>query len=390
MELRVRTLPNELKLPPQFEVPSPPQYFKLPTTMAAVGPRGRGKTYNLCLWNKWMFDNEFFTRFYVISPTYESNDPLKTIPTRPGDVYTNNDESVEALRNIVTKVESEAHWHKEIITTYTEHYTEYRSHKRDISKMERAKVSYLRKMQKKIEDYYKDLEEEHEQMSIKSKAIEYVLRHKKEPPLKEQKRFINISDPLLVETEEDKTNRADLHNSRHKEKHPWFHPPPQLQHPVPLLFIDDCSHSPIYSTSRSNPLVNLTLRHRHLGGQGYGVSLQFAVQTFKSGVPKALRANTMQFLIFKTNDLSTILDIYQEVGAYCTKPDFVSLYFQAIQDPHDFLLIDTNPKDEMRVFRRGFDTFLIMPESKSTKRPMEDLLSEEDDYEEKKQKMEHK
>jgi hypothetical protein len=124
--------------------------------------------------------------------------------------------------------------------------------------------------------------------------------------------------------------------------------------------------------------VNLTLRHRHLGGQGYGVSLQFAVQTFKSGVPKALRANTMQFLIFKTNDLSTILDIYQEVGAYCTKNDFISLYFQAIQDPHDFLLIDTNPRDEMRVFRRGFDTFLIMPESKSNKRSVEDLLSEDE------------
>ena len=135
-----------------------------------------------------------------------------------------------------------------------------------------------------------------------------------------------------------------------------------MRRPVPLLFIDDCSHSPIYSPGRDNALVNLTLRHRHIGGQGYGVSIQFAVQTFKSGVPKALRQNTMQFLIFKSNDISNILDIYQEVGAFCTEEEFLRLYTLAIQGKHDFLLIDLNAKDDARVFRRNWDTLLILPD----------------------------
>jgi hypothetical protein len=106
-------------------------------------------------------------------------------------------------------------------------------------------------------------------------------------------------------------------------------------------------------------LVNLTLRHRHIGGQGFGVSIQFAVQTFKTGVPKALRQNTMQFLIFKTNDIGTVMDIYEEVGAFVDKEAFIDLYNRAIQDDHDFLLIDMNARSERRIFRRGWDTFLI-------------------------------
>jgi hypothetical protein len=339
MEIRLNTLPKELPLPPQYVTRSPPQYFTLPTTMAAVGPRGRGKTYNLCLWNKWMFENEYFTRFFVISPTYESNDPLKTIPTRPGDVFTSVEESVAALQTIIQRVILDVEWFKAITETYSEHYEDYLKHDRNISRMDRDKVSYLRGMQKEIESFYEQYELMNEMMDPKSKSIKYTLKHKVNPPPK------TIDSILGV---------------RYDDHHPWFFPPPKLRRPVPLLFIDDCSHSPIYAPSRTNPLVNLTLRHRHLGGQGYGVSIQFAVQTFKSGVPKALRQNTMQFLIFKTADSNTVIDIYEEVGAFCRKEEFLQLYDQAIQGKHDFLLIDLNAKDESRVFRRNWDTFLVI------------------------------
>lgn len=35
-----------------------------------------------------------------------------------------------------------------------------------------------------------------------------------------------------------------------------------IPRPSPLLIIDDCSHSDIYSSSRQNPFINLCLRHR--------------------------------------------------------------------------------------------------------------------------------
>ena len=158
-------------------------------------------------------------------------------------------------------------------------------------------------------------------MTTKSKAIEYTLRYRPDEP---DKRIESIL------------------GSRFDYTHPWFYPPIRLRRPTPLLFIDDCSHSPIYSPGRSNPLVNATLRHRHIGGKGFGISIQFAVQTFKSGVPKALRNNVMQFLVFKTHDLGTIEDIYREVGAFCSEEEFHELYSLAIQDGHDFLLIDLN------------------------------------------------
>jgi hypothetical protein len=307
--------------------------------MAAVGPRGRGKTYNLCLWNKWMFENEYFTRFYIISPTYESNDPLKTIPTRPGDIYTDVDSSVQALNTIIQNVIQDVEWYKAMTETYPEHYMEYIKEGKDVSKMEKTKVKYLRMMQKQIQTFYENYKTLEETMEPKSKSIQFTLSYYVEPPKK-------TIDSIL--------------GTRYDDNHPWFYPPPMLRKPVPLLFIDDCSHSPIYAPSRTNPLVNLTLRHRHLGGQGFGVSIQFAVQTFKSGVPKALRQNTMQFLIFKTNDSGTILDIYEEVGAFCQRDEFLQLYEQAIQDKHDFLCIDLNAKDESRIFRRNWDTFLVI------------------------------
>jgi len=357
MEVKIPTLPHELKLPDQYVTRSPPQYFSLPTTMAAVGPRGRGKTYNLCLWNKWMFDNEYFTRFFVISPTYESNDPVKQIPTRSIDIYTSVDSSVHDLQEIISKVEADVGWYENITKTYTEKYNEYLSVDKDISKLERETVNYLRGMQQHINDYYEDLALHNEQMNVKSKSIQYTLKKRTYSPM------------VTIES---------VMGFRYDDMHPWFHPPPRLKRPVPLLFIDDCSHSPIYAPSRSNPLVNLTLRHRHIGGQGYGISIQFAVQTFKTGVPKALRQNTMQFLIFKTNDSGTILDIYEEVGAFVVRDDFLDLYNRAIQDDHDFLLIDMNSKKEERIFRRGWDTFLVLVKSILEKRKREVIDLEEE------------
>lgn len=339
MEVRVRTLPSTLVLPAQIVTKSPPQYFTLPTTMAAVGTRGSGKTYSLMLWNKWMFDHGFFTRFYIISPTYESNDPLKTVGTRPGDIYTSVRESVKSLESVVTCVEQDVQWYEEIENNYTDAYKKYKKVRKDISKLERPTLNYLRSMQNSIKEFYQGYNDMHKAMAVKSLAIEYCLSFEPTPPVKTLDSVLGV---------------------RYDDMHPWFYPPPKMKKPVPLLFIDDCSHSPIYSLGLDNPLVNLTLRHRHIGGQGYGLSIQFAVQTFKTGVPKALRQNTMQFLIFKTNDSKVLLDIYEELGAFCVREEFFDVYSRAIKKKHDFLLIDLNAPSEDRIFRRGWDTFLIL------------------------------
>lgn len=339
MEVRAHILPEQLNLPPQYVVPSPGNYFTLPTTMAAVGPRGGGKTYNFTIWNQWMFEHGYFTRFYVISPTYESNPCLKLIPTRPYDVYTDPDRSVDALNDIVSKVEDEVRWYETMTNEYAAAYRSYVILDRNISKMDPNLVSYMRGMQKRIRAYYDELEELNDQMEVKELSILYTLNHKTDPPSM-------AGDMSYI-------------GSRYEDLHPWFYPPVQLIRPVPLLFLDDLSHSSIYSVTRKNPLINLFLRHRHLGGQGYGLSIQYAVQVYKGGGPKALRANTMQFLLFGSKDKNVEKSMYEELGGHCTEDEFRRLYEYATSEPHGFLLVDNNCSDPMKRFRKGWDTFLV-------------------------------
>ena len=338
MEVHVPILPEELDLPEQYQVPYPDHYFKLPTLMAAVGPRGKGKTYSLSLWNKWMFDNLYFTRFYSIDPTYESNDCVKILPLRPYDLYTDVNRSREALAEIVSKVLDEAAFYKEMTEVYPEKYAEYEEKEHNVSKMNQDSVRYLREKTRLLKSYYDDLQEVHEQMQVKSKVIEFILENREESPY--------LRAEMIVGRTFD-------------ELHPWFPKPPKLVRPAPLLFLDDLSHTELYSPSRSNPLNNLTLRHRHLGGQGYGVSIQFAVQTFKTGVTKALRENTQQFLLFDTRDQSVIDGMYEGVGSHCSYDEFIKLYHHATADPHGFLLVDNSTNDKDRLFRKGWDTFLV-------------------------------
>lgn len=338
MEIFVETLPKELDLPEQYVVPYPEQYFKLPTLIAAVGPRGKGKTYSLSLWNKWMFDNAFFTRFYAIDPTYESNDSVKVIPMRSSDLYTDVNRTRDALSDIESKIIEEATFYKEMTEVYPQKYQEYLDEQRNISRMNQDSVRYLREKTRQLNKYYDELEEADDAMEVKSKVIAFILAHRERSPYQR--------DDMIV-------GRA------FDELHPWFPAPPKLVHPAPLLFLDDLSHTELYSPSRSNPLNNLTLRHRHLGGQGYGVSIEFAVQTFKTGVTKALRENTQQFLLFATRDNSVVQGMYEGLGSHCTYEEFTTMYDHATADPHGFLLIDNNTNDLDKVFRKGWDTFLV-------------------------------
>lgn len=338
MEVHVPTLPSELDLPKQFIVPYPQQYFRLPTLIAAVGPRGKGKTYSLSLWNKWMFDHCYFTRIYAIDPTYESNDSVKVLPMRPYDLYTDVNRTRDALSEIESKIIEEARFYREMTEEYPEKYQEYLDHGHNVSKMDQDTVRYLREKTRLLNQYYDDLEEVHEGMSVKSIVIDYILSHRELSPYLRQ-------DMIL--------------GRQFDELHPWFPAPPKLVHPAPLLFLDDLSHTELYSPSRSNPLNNLTLRHRHLGGQGFGVTIEFAVQTFKTGVTKALRENTQQFLLFVTRDKTVIDGMYEGIGSHCSYDEFIKMYEHATSEPHGFLLVDNNTDDVNRVFRKGWDTFLV-------------------------------
>jgi hypothetical protein len=141
-----------------------------------------------------------------------------------------------------------------------------------------------------------------------------------------------------------------------------YREPHDMEKPYPLIIIDDCSHSQIYSTSRSNPFVNLCLRHRHIGGEGYGCSIFMLVQNFKTGVPKPIRQNLQQFFIWRTADRGQLEAMWDEFANLIDFTSFVKLYHLAVDgDRHNFMTVDINPqREDVGNFRRNFDIALIV------------------------------
>ena len=140
-----------------------------------------------------------------------------------------------------------------------------------------------------------------------------------------------------------------------------FRKPLTLPRPYPLVIIDDCSHSQLYSLSKSNPFINLCLRHRHIGGEGYGCSIFMLVQNFKTGVPKPIRQNLQQFFIWRTADRNQLEAMWEEFANLVDFDTFSQIYHHATdKDRHNFLTVDMNPIDERAHFRKNFDTVLYV------------------------------
>lgn len=108
-----------------------------------------------------------------------------------------------------------------------------------------------------------------------------------------------------------------------------------------LLIIDDCSHSPIFSTSKKNRLTNLVLRHRHEGG-GLGLSIMMIAQTYTSGIPRALRQNLDYLAIFHTESEKEIKSLYEEIGGMVSFKRFNEVFQAYTKEKHAFLWVDKN------------------------------------------------
>jgi hypothetical protein len=62
--------------------------------------------------------------------------------------------------------------------------------------------------------------------------------------------------------------------------------------------------------------------------------------------------------LWPTRDETQVEAVYHEVGNLTDYESFKSLYDQATQDPHDFLVIDMNPPHPSLQFRRNFNVIL--------------------------------
>lgn len=140
-----------------------------------------------------------------------------------------------------------------------------------------------------------------------------------------------------------------------------YKPPKNIPVPYCCLLVDDMSHTDIYSSGADNPMINLTLRHRHLGGNEeykVGISLMFLVQNFKTGVPKVIRENTQVFCLWKTMDKKLLEDIQEQLGTIVSKEQFMAMYSYAADEQNNFFTIEPFRPEEDKRFRKNLNEYL--------------------------------
>lgn len=271
---------NEVKSKPK-RIPIVPSHLpKLHCLCGAFGVVRSGKSNALVNLIRAYYDCGGLNMLFCISPTYDSNTSLQTLPFEPDGIFTDSHHSVQALDTIITLIQKRNN--------------EYKAEK------------VYRKAYKKW-----------------------------------------------------KENKAgSLEISMLSRVH--YRPPLDIKWPQPAIFIDDMTHTELMANTINNKLSHLSLHHRHL--DGVGVSIFQAFQTFKSGMPRVVRANLGLIMLFPTCNMREIEEIYAEVSNNITFDTFKKLLFEATKGPHDFLLINKLAEDPCKQFGICFDrVFIIDP-----------------------------
>ena len=148
-----------------------------------------------------------------------------------------------------------------------------------------------------------------------------------------------------------------------KERPKWKY---KVEQPPRLgVIFDDCLNSEVMAR-RSSGLINFCIKHRHVA-DGLGVSIFLLVQAYCShdGINKAIRENTTQLLLFKTNSEVQLKKIKDECDLPITEEEFQEICNKAFEVPYQFVLIDFAAKCPSFQFRIGWNEIIIPPSLKN-------------------------
>lgn len=118
------------------------------------------------------------------------------------------------------------------------------------------------------------------------------------------------------------------------------------------LVFDDLVGTDAFKSVGKSALTNLVLKNRHLQ-----CCIYICTQNIK-GIPKAIRANTSLFVLFRFANKKLILeDIYQEVSGLLTHDQFEKVYDFATEGENNALVLDfTGTANKIR---KNFDQKII-------------------------------
>ena len=172
----------------------------------------------------------------------------------------------------------------------------------------------------------------------------------------EKREFHQISDREMMDYYE---NGILQMNERPKWKY-------KKECPPRIAFVlDDCLNSDAMRLPSAG-LVNLCIRHRHIY-DGLGISVFMLVQSYccMGGVPRPIRENTTNLILFKINDEKQLKKIHEECDLPISYEDFVKVCMECWKIPYGFLFIDFSTDCQAkRLFRSGFNEFIELDSMK--------------------------
>jgi hypothetical protein len=232
----------------------------------------------------------------------------------------------------------------------------------------KALLDRLKKMLQP-EDIYSDVND----ITVIDKIIASIDQERDdlEEYLEKKKRYDRLMKGLRNESPMFRVSDDDLLASFDGHR---FKPPSHKwggRRPCICVWFDDIFGSQLMLGRGARKISELCIKHRHMGqlreGGALGCSLIFNMQAYKSaqgGLPKALRGNLTLLMIGRMKSERDLDAVAEEVAGEVSKEVFFRVFAQATDRPHSFLVIDMHPKKEHpSQFRRGLDTFIVVPES---------------------------
>ena len=287
----------------KFHEPSDmnPNGFKLFMTSAFIGPPRSGKTLSCINLAKYLQANNLVTEIILISPTQDNN-PFHVLDIKDENKITDLDDVETQLYNI----------------------NEYCKDK--VKKWKDMKKSIS---EKKYNEYYRTI----------YKLFKYNKRH---PDLIED-------DEDLMLTDED----YEILEDNHYNKESFYY----KVGPSFLIIADDINGSDVITEKKKHPLLQIVSNHRH-----NHINLFVLIQSYTNGLPPKIRRLLKQFFLYKFTDLHEIEQFYREIASsyFSNLDDFRTLYKKVTNVPHNFLLVDNDPKNDNLRVRQNFNELIML------------------------------
>ena len=285
-----------------------PNGFKMYMTSLFIGAPRSGKTTSAIQLADYLQNNKLITEIFLLSPTVESNKAAFKCLNIPDE---NMFDDLERSNEILTSIENNAKYNVEQWKLMKEQMTEKQYNKTY------ARIYKLHKLQQKY-----DIQNNEFQIKFSDNYDD---------------------DDEYKMSDEDFEMLID----NNFEKEPYYY----QYGPSYLIILDDILGSNVISKKTNNKLNKIIANHRHSH-----LNIFILTQYYRA-IPKSIRSNVKQFFLWKIQDIIQMKIFYDEIANnfFNSFDEFKYVFINITSEPHNFLCIDQDPKNDNLKIRSGFN-----------------------------------